>query len=501
MTHEQPEQCFVVMPFGIKPMNDGSGRLYDFNKVYRVIIQRAIKEAGLEPVRADERKVSDIVHADMFKQLRDRGVVLADLSLENPNVFYELGVRHVMSARGTVLMCRAGSELPFDVKLSRVIFYDYDGQHLDWEEVERVVRELQLALEEAKRGTPDSPVHALLERVLPDAPAAARSAAAQDDVTARQGEALHRFQQVVADHWAREGRPAGELLAECGSSIFGCRALALLALGQDAHAEDVAAIAKRLHDLAQYDLASRLYAKLDATGRLEVDDLLAYGSVVSELRADLAAVDEGLAYMQRAGGLLAPRLDEESPPDVLRAAFAFSYKIAGLYRWRWQLSHDQADLTAAIHYSEEAIERGQRLDAAAEGFEIGRLAATHLTLLLLLRLRDDDPQRVDAERHRSQILALVVNGRHSPVEESYARWCQAIVLADGGDANGSNNMAMHAFSEDAKTMDRPGCESIGRKQYLLLRRYLEHYSAVLRNPSLIGHISQVLQIGHRVGAS
>jgi len=65
--------------------------------------------------------------------LRDRGVVLADLSLENPNVFYELGVRHVMSARETVLICRAGSELPFDVKLSRVILYDFDGQHLDWD--------------------------------------------------------------------------------------------------------------------------------------------------------------------------------------------------------------------------------------------------------------------------------------------------------------------------------------------------------------------------------
>lgn len=436
----------------------------------------------------------------MFKQLRDRGVVLADLSLENPNVFYELGARHVMSAKGTVLMCRAGSELPFDVKLSRVIFYDYDGQHLDWEEVERVVRELQFALEEAKRGTPDSPVHALLERVLPDAPLAAGSGTTQDDVTARQGEALDRFQQVVADHWAQEGRPAGELLTECGSSIFGCRALALLALGQDAPAEDVASIAKRLHDLAQYDLASRLYEKLDGAGRLGFAELLAYGSVVSELRPDLAAADEGIAYMRRAADLLAPGLEEESPPaDVLRDAFACSYKLAGLYRWRWQLSHDDDDLAEAIRYSEEAVSVGERLDAAAEDFEIGRLAATHLTLLLLLRLRDDDPQRVDAERHRARILALDVDGRHSTVEESYARWCQAIALADGGDANGSNNMAMHAFSEDAKCMDHPGCETIGRKEYVLLRRYLEHYSAVLRNPSLIGHISQVLQIGHKVG--
>ena len=143
------------------------------------------------------------------------------------------------------------------------------------------------------------------------------------------------------------------------------------------------------------------------------------------------------------------------------------------------------------------MEVGQRLDEAAEDFEIGRLAACHLVLLLLLRIRDDSPERGDIERHREQILGLKVDGRHSPVEESYTRWNQAVALADGGDAEGSNHMAMHAFSEDAKVMEQPGCETIGRKQYVLLRRYLEHYSGVLHHPSLIGHISQVLQIGHK----
>ena len=121
-------RCFVVMPFGVKPMRDGSERTYDFDKVYRVIIQRAIRQAGMQPIRADERIGSSVIHTDMFKDLRDQPVVLADLSLENPNVFYELGIRHVMTNSGTVLMCRRGAVLPFDVQLSRVIFYDYDGQ-------------------------------------------------------------------------------------------------------------------------------------------------------------------------------------------------------------------------------------------------------------------------------------------------------------------------------------------------------------------------------------
>lgn len=109
-------ECFIIMPFGVKHFPDGSGRTYNFDKVYRVIIQRAVREAGMTPIRADERLASALIHTDMFRDLRDRAVVLADLSLDNPNVFYELGIRHVMSSSGTILICRNGSTLPFDVK-------------------------------------------------------------------------------------------------------------------------------------------------------------------------------------------------------------------------------------------------------------------------------------------------------------------------------------------------------------------------------------------------
>src|SRR4051812_11463327 len=97
----ETNECFIVMPFGIRPFSDGSGRTYDFDKVYRVVIQRAVREVGMIPIRADERVTSALIHIDMFRDLRDRAVVLADLSLDNPNVFYELGIRHVMSSSGT----------------------------------------------------------------------------------------------------------------------------------------------------------------------------------------------------------------------------------------------------------------------------------------------------------------------------------------------------------------------------------------------------------------
>jgi hypothetical protein len=149
------------MPFGQKPCKDGSQKQYDCDKVYRVF-QRAIRLAGLQPLRADEQP-GGLIHADMFRELRMAPVVLADLSLENGNVYYEVGIRHALRAGGTVLACREGTELPFDLRHSRVHTYRYDGQSFDFEEVERFTAELCLALQEATRCKVDSPLYALSE--------------------------------------------------------------------------------------------------------------------------------------------------------------------------------------------------------------------------------------------------------------------------------------------------------------------------------------------------
>jgi hypothetical protein len=105
------DKCFVIMPFGTKPIPDEPNKSFDFDKVYRTVIRRAVEEAGMEAIRADEQSGSHIIHSDMFRELRDRAVVLADLSLGNPNVYYELGIRHVLSSGGTVLMCREGTAI------------------------------------------------------------------------------------------------------------------------------------------------------------------------------------------------------------------------------------------------------------------------------------------------------------------------------------------------------------------------------------------------------
>ena len=58
-------ECFVVMPFGKKPVPAAPESMFDFDKPYRVIMRRAIEAAGMVPVRADESTASGIIHTDM----------------------------------------------------------------------------------------------------------------------------------------------------------------------------------------------------------------------------------------------------------------------------------------------------------------------------------------------------------------------------------------------------------------------------------------------------
>ena len=79
--------------------------MIDFNRVYDEYIRPALELAGLEPFRADkEIRAGDII-ADMFQELLVADLVVADLTIENPNVWYELGVRHALRARGVVIVC------------------------------------------------------------------------------------------------------------------------------------------------------------------------------------------------------------------------------------------------------------------------------------------------------------------------------------------------------------------------------------------------------------
>ena len=127
------KSCFVIMPFGKKTADnplwtehDSIGREIDFDAVYADIIEPAITELGLECKRCDEIAKSGSIHKTMITGIADADLAIVDLSTLNPNVFYELGVRHTLRPAVTILLRHAGIEsgIPFNIGGMKVVDYD-----------------------------------------------------------------------------------------------------------------------------------------------------------------------------------------------------------------------------------------------------------------------------------------------------------------------------------------------------------------------------------------
>lgn len=106
------DTCFVMMPFGSW-----------FDRYYQEIYVPAIKEAGFEPVRADELFSTGSVMEQIWEQIEKAKLLLADVSGKNPNVFYELGLAHA-DRKPVIFTASNVDDVPFDLRHLRVITYD-----------------------------------------------------------------------------------------------------------------------------------------------------------------------------------------------------------------------------------------------------------------------------------------------------------------------------------------------------------------------------------------
>lgn len=120
-SREAKPHAFVVMPFGKKEGFDGT--VIDFNAIYQDLIKPALEEAGFEPFRADEETTTGDILTDMFQELLLADLAICDLSIDNANVFYELGIRHAFRKRGVVHIQSGRAYMPFDIFNVRTIPY------------------------------------------------------------------------------------------------------------------------------------------------------------------------------------------------------------------------------------------------------------------------------------------------------------------------------------------------------------------------------------------
>ena len=116
--------CFIIMPFGEKS-HPVTGVKIDFDHVYKVFIKPAVTQMGLVCVRSDEISKAGLIHRDMIDKILTSDVVIVDITTGNPNVMYELGIRHAAKRWGTIILRHAGHDaIPFNISGLRAIDYD-----------------------------------------------------------------------------------------------------------------------------------------------------------------------------------------------------------------------------------------------------------------------------------------------------------------------------------------------------------------------------------------
>jgi O-acetyl-ADP-ribose deacetylase (regulator of RNase III) len=152
--------CFVIMPFGEK--KDLDGKSINFDKIYKDFIKGAVAELGIKCVRCDEIAEAGWIHSKMFKHIFEADVAVVDITALNPNVFYELGIRHALNKHVTVLIRKAGTPTPFNIQGFQMLEYNPESP-------ESIANGKQRICEFIKNGLAsqvvDSPVYEVLDNL------------------------------------------------------------------------------------------------------------------------------------------------------------------------------------------------------------------------------------------------------------------------------------------------------------------------------------------------
>ena len=151
--------CFMIMPYGRKATLAEAGRgpaEIDFNALWDRGYVPTIKALGYEPVRADQ-DTGGLIISQMLERLYFADLVLADMTIPNGNVYYEVGIRHAAQRAGCVLLAADWSKQLFDVVQMRTLRYPLSEGTI----TEETARAFQSAIKSKIRplGEGISPMH------------------------------------------------------------------------------------------------------------------------------------------------------------------------------------------------------------------------------------------------------------------------------------------------------------------------------------------------------
>ena len=115
--------CFLISPIG----EEGSEVRKHADIVRRYIVEPVLQDDyGFRVKRADDEAAPGMITVDVINSVLDSDLAIADLTFTNPNVFYEIGIRH-MASLPTIHMVEQRTILPFDNAQYRAIKFDMDS--------------------------------------------------------------------------------------------------------------------------------------------------------------------------------------------------------------------------------------------------------------------------------------------------------------------------------------------------------------------------------------
>ena len=246
------QRAFVIRPFGRKM--DASGTAIDFELVHEQLIAPALKDAGLGGGTTGEIIDAGNVREDMFSLIIEADLVVCDITVHNANVFYELGIRHALRKRRTVLI-KGGpvsDTTPFDVLTDRYVPYSIGDAAAARTALASAIKATLVSDRET-----DSPVFKMLPALHEIDPATVKAIPTD-------------FTEEVAR--ARAAKSAGWL-----------RLLALELDGQRFQWPALRLVGKAQWDLTDYEGAQETWERIRANDPDDVAANLALGSIYERL--------------------------------------------------------------------------------------------------------------------------------------------------------------------------------------------------------------------------
>jgi len=138
--------CFVIAPIG----DEKSDTRKRSDLILKYVIKPAASECGYDAIRADEISEPGMITSQVIQHIVDDPLVIADLTERNPNVFYELALRHAIK-KPLVQIIQKGDRIPFDIAGMRTIYID----HHDLDNVEEAKKEIIAQIKSIENKPPE----------------------------------------------------------------------------------------------------------------------------------------------------------------------------------------------------------------------------------------------------------------------------------------------------------------------------------------------------------